>query len=76
MNELRRTGRITLGLAVMLIDTQTQEVLAESTAEQQCQLMDRPPAETGIVGEQRFIRKRLELFMEGLARTALLEVGL
>jgi hypothetical protein len=76
MNELRRTGRITLGLTVMLIDTQTQEVLAESTSEQQCQLMDRPPAETGIIGEQRFIRKRLELFMEGLARAALLEVGL
>ncbi len=76
MNELRRTGHITLGLAVMLIDTQTHEVLAQSNAEQDCQLMDRPPAETGIVGEQRFIRKRLELFMEDLASKALLEIGL
>lgn len=76
MTELRRTGRIKLGLALMVVDGKTQTVIAESEAEQEYQLLDKPPAETGIIGEQRFVRQRLEMFMEALAREALILAGL
>ncbi|MCC7509021.1 MAG: hypothetical protein IT464_06570 [Planctomycetes bacterium] len=76
MTELRRTGRIKLGLALVVVDSKTQTVIAESEAEQDCQLLDKPPSETGIIGEQRFLRQRLEMFMEALAREALILAGL
>lgn len=76
MDELRTSGRITLGLAVVLVDAEQRRVLAESEIVQDFQLMDRGPAETGMLGEQRFIRRRLELFSEELAKAALQELGL
>ncbi|MBK8207274.1 MAG: hypothetical protein IPK87_10885 [Planctomycetes bacterium] len=76
MTELRRTGRIKLGLALVVVNGKTQTVIAEAEAEQDCQLLDKPPAETGIIGEQRFVRQRLEMFMEALAREALILAGL
>ncbi|MBX3459945.1 MAG: hypothetical protein KF696_08260 [Planctomycetes bacterium] len=75
MTELRRTGRIRLGLAAVLVDSETQKVLAQTEVVQDCQLLDQPPAETGIIGEQRFIRRRLEVFMQGLTTQAMLELG-
>lgn len=75
LTELRRTGRIRLGLSLLLVDTTSAQVVGQAEVLEYCQLMDRPPAETGIVGEQRFVRRRLEIFMEGLTRQALFELG-
>lgn len=76
MSEVRRTGRISLGLTVMLVDAGAQSVLYQVEVTQDCQLFDQPPAETGVIGEQRFIRRRLEVFMQGLTTHALTELGL
>lgn len=76
MSGVRRTGRIRLGLTVMLVDADAQSVLQQVEVTQDCQLFDQPPAETGVIGEQRFIRKRLEVFMQGLTTQALLELGI
>jgi hypothetical protein len=76
MSGLRRTGRITIGLTVMLVDAGTANVLASAEVEQDCQLLDTPPAEAGILGEQRFIRRKLESFSEGIAAVALQELGM
>jgi hypothetical protein len=76
MSQLRSTGRVSIGLAVMLVDSRDSVVLAESEIVRDCQLLDRPPQQTGVVGEQRFIRRRLEMFCESLAREVLLDAGM
>lgn len=76
MSSLRRTGRITIGLTVMLVDSGTATVLARAEVEQDCQLLDTPPAEAGVLGEQRFIRRKLESFSEGIAAVALHQLGM
>jgi hypothetical protein len=68
---LRSTGTVSLGVAVMLVDTQGQNVLAEGVAEQDYQLMDQAPDDAGLLGEQRFIRTRLEAFIEAITLLAL-----
>lgn len=76
MSELRRTGRITLGLTLMLVDNRTNAVLADAEVEQDFQLLETPPAQAGVLGEQRFIRRKLESFSESLAAMALTGIGM
>lgn len=73
--ELRSTGRVVLGVVVIVVDAQGNE-LAQGNAELEYQLMEIAPDEGGAVGEERFIRARLETLAEAATRAALLDAGL
>jgi hypothetical protein len=68
-SELRRTARYRMGVVVMLVDTKGAEV-ARGGAVQEFQLFSKPPAETGALGDERFVRRKLEGFTELLVREA------
>jgi len=76
MVELRATGRMRMAVAVMLVDSASQEVVSEGEAGQEYQLLERAPDDAGLLGEQRFIRRRLEAFIESLTNVALQRAGL
>lgn len=76
MDRLRREGRITIALSLFVIRTEDQAEITQSDTEDTFQLLDQAPDEAGVLGEQRFIRERLELFSEFLAESLLAEAGL
>ena len=73
--DLRRTGRVRMALAVMLVDARSNAELARGQAEREFELFRQPPAEQGTLGDQRFIRRRMEGFVESLAADALRDLG-
>lgn len=75
MTDVRRTGRFTMGMTVMLVDAAGQFELARGSADREFQLLDIAPDEAGAIGEERFIETRLQTFTEGLAREAIDNAG-
>ncbi|MCA8936572.1 MAG: hypothetical protein KDB68_10225 [Planctomycetes bacterium] len=75
MTHVRRTGRFTMGMTVMLVDAPGQFEVARGSAEREFQLLDIAPDEAGAIGEERFIETRLQTFTEGLAREAIDSAG-
>jgi hypothetical protein len=73
---LRSKGRVRLGVAVMVVDRDSQQVVREGHAEQDYQLLPEAPDRVGLLGEQRFIRDRLEAFIESLTSMALHRAGI
>ncbi|MCC6572157.1 MAG: hypothetical protein IT462_00065 [Planctomycetes bacterium] len=76
LDALRATGRITLGMHMMLVQTQTQEVVVEADHAEDFQLMDQAPDNAGSLGAARFIEDRLKAFAEQLAASLLQKGGL
>ncbi len=73
--ELRATGRVILGVAVIAVDAAGNE-LAQGKAELEYQLMRVAPDNAGTLGDERFLRARLEGLAEAATRAALLDAGL
>lgn len=76
LDALRATGRITLGMHMMLVSAATHEVVLESEWSQDFQLLDSAPDAVGALGDQRFIEERLKAFAEHLAASLLNKAGL
>jgi len=74
--DLRRTGRFRMAMLVMLVDTATGREIARAETSREFELFRKPPGEQGALGDQRFIRRKMEGFTEALAREALRELGL
>lgn len=74
--DLRRTGRYRMGLLLILVSEETQREVARADVSRDFQLFATPPGEQGALGDQRFVRRKLEGFTEALARDALRELGL
>jgi len=72
---LRATGRYRMGIVLLLIGKAGLEV-ARGGAVREFQLFSRPPQEVGALGDERFVRTRIEGFTEALARDALADLGL
>ncbi|KAA0217676.1 hypothetical protein EDM80_03090 [bacterium] len=69
LDALKETGRITLGLVVMVVNAAGAEV-GQAAVEREFQLMARAPNEGGALGEARFIEARLKAYIEALAQEA------
>ncbi|MCC6464937.1 MAG: hypothetical protein IT463_06300 [Planctomycetes bacterium] len=67
--ELRRTGVMRLGVAVVL--AQDRREVARGVASRDYRLFEKPPEEAGALGAQRLIESRVLGFVELLAREAL-----
>lgn len=76
LDALRATGRITLGMHMVLVRPQTQEVVLEAEHAEDFQLLDQAPDRVGALGGQRFIEERLKAFSEQLASGLLRKAGL
>ncbi|HRJ78287.1 MAG: hypothetical protein HPKKFMNG_01050 [Planctomycetes bacterium] len=69
LDALKDTGRITLGMVVMVISAAGVEI-GQAAVEREFQLMARAPNEGGALGEARFIEARLKAYIEALAQEA------
>lgn len=74
--DVRRTGRFRMAVLLILVDNRTGNEVARGEADREFELFSRPPNEIGSLGDQRFIRRKLEGFTEVLAREALRNLGL
>jgi len=74
--DLRRTGRFKMSMLLILHDNNTSREVARGAATREFELFATPPGEQGAMGEQRFIRRKMEGFTEVLAREALKTLGL
>ncbi len=72
---LRTEGWLTLGLTVLLIDSSGQEI-SRGEAVLRYQLFTEGPDQLGVLGEQRFVAKRIKAFTETLTNQALQDAGL
>lgn len=72
---LRTTGRVILGVAVIAVDAAGNEI-TQGSAELEYQLMRVAPDQAGTLGDERFLRARLESLAEAATRAALLDAGL
>lgn len=73
--ELRRTARYRMGVVLILVDQQGHEV-SRSGAVREFQLFSKPPHDVGALGDERFVRRKLEGFTETLVREAVIDLGL
>lgn len=73
--DLRRTGRFRMALLVILVHRTTGREIARAEAAREFELFSKPPGEQGALGDQRFIRRKMEGFTEALAREALRQLG-
>lgn len=74
--DLRRTGRFRMTLLLILVNSATGGEIARAETGREFELFSKPPGEQGALGDQRFIRRKMEGFTEALAREALRELGL
>jgi hypothetical protein len=75
MTQLRETGEIRMAMTVMLVDSKSQTEIGRGSADRTFRLLDMAPDEAGALGEERFIRARLEIFAESLASEAVDDAG-
>lgn len=73
---LRKSGRYKMGLLLMLVDVASNTEVARGGAVREFQLFETGPEERGVLGHERFVRRRLEGFTEMLALEALADLGL
>lgn len=76
LDGLRDSGRIRLGMAVMVVDAQKKLETARGEVIREFRLLDVAPEEGGALGQGRFIADRLKGFVEALASEALHAAGL
>lgn len=72
---LRKEGWLTLGLTILIINSSGEEI-TRGEAVLRYQLFTEGPDQLGVLGEQRFVAKRIKAFTETLTNQALQNAGL
>jgi hypothetical protein len=73
--DLRRTARYRMAVVLILVDQKGREV-TRGGAVREFQLFSKPPHDVGALGDERFVRRKLEGFTETLVREAVTKLGL
>ena len=76
LDRLKETGKIKLGLAVLLVDTEAGAEVARGEVTREFRLLDVAPNEGGALGQGRFVEGRIKAFIEALAVDVLHDAGL
>lgn len=76
LDGLRDSGRVRLGMVVMVVDAHQKLETARGEVTREFRLLDVAPEEGGALGQGRFIADRLKGFVEALASEALHAAGL
>ncbi len=76
LDSLKSTGKITLGLAVIVVDVEARTEVGRGEAMREFRLLDVAPNDGGALGEGRFVEGRIKAFVESLALDALTAAGI
>lgn len=76
LDSLKANGKITLGLAVIVVDAVTGIEVGRGEALHEFRLLDVAPNDGGALGEGRFVEGRIKAFVEALALDALTAAGI